>query len=246
MEVEESERNGGHHHTSMDDNEVPEKYLDLIQILALLLIPTFVRAVPAQTTTTPSPVVSTDDEDGSSNTPMALDPREEEDPYQSLEPQPAHLIQDGLRFLLQNVFIDADDTLTVDLVEALLMEFGEYERAQNAQLLQEMVQVATTDSGRLDVPALAQALTADVRDYWRVGCEDGPSTYAEDVFGGEDPVQVLKRADPPSGMGGPAFEMHAIDYVVDQHSSLLVVGITWAFFFMVRRSFAPRLESCFA
>ena len=129
------------------------------------------------------------------------------------------------------MYVDAGDTLNVDLVEALLLEFGEYERAQNPQLLRDMVQAASggVENGRLDVPALVRALTSDVREHWRVGCEDDRSTYAQDVLG-VDPVQAQKQVDPQSR----AFEMQSIDYVVDQHTSLLIVGVTWTFFLLVR------------
>jgi len=111
--------------------------------------------------------------------------------------------------------------------------------------VEQMVQVATTDSGRFDVRSLAQALTSDLLDDWDVGCEDRVSTYAEDVFG-MNPMKYMEEHEGGDG-GGDAtssadqgkaklkpFEMFGIDYVVDTHNSLLIVGVTWTFFFMVR------------
>lgn len=219
----------------LDDKEIPEEYLDLVQVLAILLIPTLARAgqkLQANQEVAAVEIVrnETEEEEGSKNSSDETSQQQQQRQQESsLEPQPAHLIEDGLRFLLKNVYIDADDTLSIDLVEALLLEFGEYERAQDRQLLEEMVQAATTPSGRLDAASFAQALTADLRA-WEIGSEDRMSTYAEDVFGG-DPVAAAKAKDPSSR----AFEMSAIDYVVDQHTSLLIVGITWTFYFMVRR-----------
>ncbi|CAB9507079.1 expressed unknown protein [Seminavis robusta] len=72
--------------------------------------------------------------------------------------------------------------LTPDLVEALLLENGETERAHDTKLIREMVEMAQSKSGTFDVEALANALTLDLQD-WNVGCEDRESTYFSDVFG---------------------------------------------------------------
>jgi len=179
--------------------------------------------------------------------------------YESLEPQPANLLQDGLQFMLGQLSVGADETLDVDLVEALLLEVGEYERAQNRPLLEQMVQAATipNSNGRFDVRALAQALTSDVREHWEVGCEDGVSTYAEDVFG-KNPMKTYREEQNGGGGGSGGttkcvvqaeamlepFEMFGIDYVVDTHNSVLIVGVTWTFFFMVRHSVVGAFWCC--
>jgi len=52
-----------------------------------------------------------------------------------------------------------------------------------------MVEIARTDSGRLDDGAFLQALSTDLGD-WPVGSEDRCSTLFEDVFGVTNPAKV--------------------------------------------------------
>ena len=229
-----------------DGDELPEEYLDLVQILAILLIPTLARAAQKfQVEEERAPEMVDDDDDelhqsetveSNSEQEKSEEPDNGDEVYKSLEPQPASLIEDGLKYLLKNVFIDSEDTLDVDLVEALLLEVGEYERAQNTALLEEMVEAARTASGRLDAAALAQALTADLTE-WEVGSEDRLSTYAEDVFGGEHgpppPAEEEEEENTDKKVKSRAFEMSSIDYVVDTHTSVVLVGIIWTFYFMV-------------
>eukprot|EP00934_Nitzschia_sp_Nitz4_P003806 Nitzschia sp. Nitz4//scaffold23_size168460//147873//151411//NITZ4_002247-RA/size168460-snap-gene-0.128-mRNA-1//1//CDS//3329543719//3796//frame0 len=70
--------------------------------------------------------------------------------------------------------------LTYQLIEALLIENGEMERAKDEQLIKDMMAAASSQSGCFDEAALINALTADV-SAWEAGCEENETTYVEDV-----------------------------------------------------------------
>jgi hypothetical protein len=186
---------------SAKEEFIPEEYLDLVQLAAILLIPVLCRAA-----------TQIDD------VPPALGEEEPKDPpaptsgryaawrhkkhmekihyhrqrEQQLQP-PKNLLQDVLELLLKDIYDsttsersdgpeDEAPILDEELVQALLRQTGEFERSQNPQLLREMVAVAQSQSGRLDVEAFAAALTSDLTA-WDVGSEDRQSTLFYDVFG---------------------------------------------------------------
>ena len=80
--------------------------------------------------------------------------------------------------------LDVDDppVLTVEVVQSLMNKIGFHEWAADQDLIQRMVDVAKSPSGRLDEQAFVSALTSDLKD-WNVGHEQRESTYIFDVFG---------------------------------------------------------------
>lgn len=272
-------------------DEIPEEYLDLVQILAILLIPTLARAGAAYCTGGNQAEPGEGDENESLSS-SSSSKTENSDPLQSLDPQPTTMIADAVTIMLQNVFL-LGDTDNIDgaapvldeaLVEALLLEVGEYERAQNVELIQEMVQAATspgttgfeaTSNGRLfNAATLATALTSDLKA-WKIESEDRYTTYWDDVHGDvanahdngnnttpkrydnvedvveEDNMNVEEGATQDAiattkiAVVAPQLqpELSSIDYAVDSHTSLVIVGIIWSFYVMVSRS-VGRLVDC--
>ena len=80
--------------------------------------------------------------------------------------------------------IPGDDDPVVDktLVQLLLICHGEIERANNDELVQEMVALANSDSGFFDDQALVRAISSDLKA-WNPTCEETPTTFFYDVFG---------------------------------------------------------------
>ena len=200
--------------------------------------------------------------------------REIDENAPSLQPEPIGLIRDVLKMLLRDykssslhegsspaeaeegplqsgdpVVEDLAPLVTPKLVEALLRENGDFERARDAALIRRMVDAAHSPSGRLDEEALINALTSDL-DQWEVGCEDRRSTYVFDVFGTDDipAFQRLgeKRAkEKGEDLEDPSTEddddddivkLHkkrsgkVIDSVVDSYASFFSLLLIWLFF----------------
>jgi hypothetical protein len=163
--------------------------------------------------------------------------------------------------MLKNISWSGDDddtvagpTLDVSLVEKILLECGEIERSQDAELVREMVEVARSSSGRLDVEAFANALAADL-DQWRVGSEDRLSTIFHDVFeetraSVNERSSITEASDPeqnPPVKGNfnkeNSVDHSNIDYVVDTHSSVVCVVIIWFFYLMVSITYASIFQA---
>jgi len=77
--------------------------------------------------------------------------------------------------------------LNAKLIRRLLECFGEFERAADNELVEEMLQIAVGDRGNgaepiFDAESFVRALTADM-EQWDVGCEDNISTAINDVLG---------------------------------------------------------------
>jgi hypothetical protein len=249
----------------IDDLDLPEEYLDIVQVVSILFIPTIARAGKE----------FRDGEEGDTDPPMeALEeskvPRDinsnwydkqkhlrdskrsksrmEEEKQATLRPQPRTLIQDVLG-LLQGSAAGAESwppRLDEDLMRSILLESGERERAQNKQLVREMVEVARSPSGLLDEEAFVNALTSDLDD-WKVGSEDRLSTLYADVYeddeeaeDDEDGAGDEEGATKPTGddkaensgnfEGKNVLDHANIDFVVDAHSSVTVVMLIWLFF----------------
>ena len=172
-------------------------YLDLVQTTSILLMPTLARIGQAYTTHSRTGKTATiwDVDSGM--------PREEHarNPTSDLDPQPDDLLEVVLQTMWNVIRSKQHPTtrsnnkdhappppLTAETVQWLLLENGETDKANDAQLVQEMVEVAThtgdTHNGVLDLPALVRALTFDLIDY-PVGCEDRTSTYVYDILGHE-------------------------------------------------------------
>jgi hypothetical protein len=238
----------------IDDLDLPEEYLDIVQVVSILFIPTIARAGKE----------FRDGEEGNTSPPMeALEesklPRDidnnwydrqkrmrdskrdksrmEEEKHASLRPQPRTLIQDVLGFLLQGSAAGVENwppRLDEDLMQTILLEAGERERAQNKQLVREMVEAARSPSGLLDEEAFMNALTSDLED-WKVGSEDRLSTLYADVYEDNEEAAIEPmggdKAENSGNFEGKNLLDHAnIDFVVDAHSSVTVVMLIWLFF----------------
>jgi hypothetical protein len=201
--------------------EEPEEYMDLVQILAILLIPALARF--RNMDTNQKNVV-------------------ESNPSSNLDPQPPSLMNDALKVLLKNISVDEDGNMfplvDVELVEALLLDVGEIERSQDQKLLREMVAVATTPSGRLDVEAFVQACTSDI-SAWNAGSEDRFTTFLEDVelmcLSAEDGDKKLEVSQ--------EIMRKSIDYVIDSHTSIMILLLVWAFFFFTSITYGALFQS---
>jgi hypothetical protein len=205
--------------------DVPEEYLDLVQLMSILLLPSMARAgeefhngpkrppnlqvhVGNYWFTQPFWKLNYKIQSWSANRWYGK--------YQKCRPQPEGLMMHMLKALLtgksgltMNSSSHHDEygsrrrsnkeenqgkeqeapILDEALVEDLLVMYGEVERAQDLELIHDMVQVAQTKSGRLDHEALVQAVTMDLSE-WKVESEDHLSTMFKDVFGTSDPATV--------------------------------------------------------
>lgn len=235
----------------------PEEYLDLVQVMALLLIPVLARA--AEISKQGGYIGNTEGAD------KAVDENKDDEEIgwyrswrrkirakkearkaelaDSLLPQPATILQDAFRIIMKEVN-DSDQVegpeLGVDLVEAILLECGEIERANDGILKKEMVEVARSRSGRLDFEAFVNMLTYDL-DEWDVGTEERLSTIFFDVFGeersdvnkrcrkekGKDPTPKADTESQKEGRftGLNSVDHSVIDLVVDSHSSVVCVCV---------------------
>ena len=132
---------------------------------------------------------------------------------QSLRPNPSHIIEDVHQMLLSTIEDDEQDKadmenlggvsfissvaedeesipiLNAKLVRRLLECYGEFERAADIELVDEMLRIAIGDRGSGAEPifneaSFVRALTTDMKA-WDVGCEDNFSTAINDVLGFE-------------------------------------------------------------
>jgi hypothetical protein len=238
----------------IDDLDLPEEYLDIVQVVSILLIPTIARAgkefrdgakgdtYPPMEALEESELLRETDSNWYDRQKHLREnkrnkSRMEEEKRASLRPQPRTLIQDVLGFLLQGSDAGAENwppRLDEDLMQTILLEAGERERAQNKQLVREMVEAARSPSGLLDEEAFMNALTSDLED-WKVGSEDRLSTLYADVYEDNEEAAIEPmggdKAENSGNFEGKNLLDHAnIDFVVDAHSSVTVVMLIWLFF----------------
>lgn len=134
-------------------NEDEDDKLDLMEVVAMLLIPTLRKAAY----------------DGGELPKGLVRPRE-----------------GLLDYVLQMMLHDCTGTnepkkLSKELIRRLLQSYGEMDLAANDDIIEEMLQAASTPSGVLDGQAFAQALTKDVQLY-NITSEVRMSTIYDDVF----------------------------------------------------------------
>lgn len=197
--------------------EVQEEYLDLVQLLSILLIPSMARAAQ-EFYKGPKHRPSLRRHKGNWFTQPFWDLNYKIQcwsanrwykKYTTCRPRPSDLIVQKLKALFKDrgdltdgshfEYSEHDGDIPGDLltapilneklVEELLVDHGEVERAQDLELIRDMVAAAQTASGRLDHEALVQAVTMDLKE-WEVECEDHLSTIFKDVFGTPDPATV--------------------------------------------------------
>jgi hypothetical protein len=188
-----------------------EEFLDLVQIVSILLVPTLARAGKKYAESSAVPLeleehVPTPEYrrgiQGWFETYFAnykqKKAKEARELQESLDPQPATLIPDVLHVMLSGIQTNTQQTKTnskqqqqqhppvvnAHLVKQLLLQAGEVERAADAVLVDKMVQAAMSHSGCLDEAAFVQALTGDLH-LWKVGSEDTLTSSFYDVYGFE-------------------------------------------------------------
>mgnify|MGYP000063311636 CR=1 FL=1 len=168
-------------------------YLDPVQITSILLMPTLARMGQEEEQTLQAQQPS--------EKPQSLETKPSLDPPAGM----FDLVLQTMHTVLRSKQQEDDDPdnggspvwVTPELVQTLLLENGEMEKARNPKLIQEMVAMATTTStstrtnsrggvecglyGKFNVQALIQAVTSDLSD-WKVGSEDQQSTYNHDIF----------------------------------------------------------------
>ena len=176
-----------------------EEYLDLVQITAILLMPTLARAGKLWKENQ-LPQVHQEDEpptpsyrglkgwmERTCDEYKKREQEKEEELRKSLDPKPS-LISDVLSTMLSSVeALSNNETfppINASLVRNLLLVSGEYERAHDKVLVEKMVEAASSSSGLLDEEAFVHALTGDL-SLWNVGCEDDQTSTFFDVYGFE-------------------------------------------------------------
>ena len=188
-------------------NEEIEYYLDLVQIVAIMLIPTILKAEKDYR-------LFDDDEDNSMDSDEIeyLKQNPNHDTVINDEAQahyPPNLIQDVLQILISsaNKHTETNNTnfkksmllipmkskeqqeypeIDEEFMHDLLLSFDEVEAASNKKLIHKMIDVARGGrQGRvvLDESTLLRVLTHDVINCWKVGTEHNISTSFYDVFG---------------------------------------------------------------
>lgn len=230
----------------LDDIEIPEVYVDIVQLTALLLIPTFADGAKAFRVTCTAT-------ENNVNEPVCGDSASEYTP-------PSELFVNGRRMLIKSVFIEQGQEwpfrMCAELVESILLEAGELERAQDVQLIEAMVEAARSTSGCFDEEALVNALTSDLKE-WETGNENRMTSMLYDVFQQDDP-RLLVNSEQDKGnnitdieheldeeqlsmqkqkdeihTGIKAVNVTNVDFVVDSHSSVTVVVIIWMFYILM-------------
>jgi hypothetical protein len=185
------------------------RYLDIVQMTSVILIPTIARVAKEwylkeldkiEDLKTSKKVK----EQMSVEVAFSEQPTSTYQDGDSLSPQPKDLLQIVLQSMCSaareaktttntsgssdeetlNAQLGGPPLVTPEMVKLLLTANGEMELANDLDLVQRMVDVATSavNPGYLDESALVQALTADLKE-WDVGCEDQETTYVYDVFG---------------------------------------------------------------
>eukprot|EP00978_Attheya_sp_CCMP212_P033486 scaffold135240_cov62-Attheya_sp.AAC.3 len=170
-----------------EEDEEQEEYLDMVQLVSILLVPTMARAGKEWRDCSSVEEVSYKDEDVNLNDQVFPDEKEKEDDQQkeSLRPKPESIVKDGVAILLNAVpslQLSQSPKLTPELVQALLEAYGEHERAADRMLIEQMVKQASSLSGNFDEEAFVNAMTNDLSAY-NVGCEDQETSPYYDIFG---------------------------------------------------------------
>ena len=193
--------------------------LDLIQILALLLIPLLLKAKEslAQAQQESNTIRR---ESGTCLHSQKGDTRWPD----------GDIVDNVLRMMLHDATGDSTlQPLTKELVRQILRFYGEVEASNNEQLLDAMLLAATPEATAdiegepilLDQYSFAHALTHDVQHY-NVGFENRLTTNFQDVFSGEDDEDIKKGNSVKT-----VRTFSSIDYTADTFRSKSYVVILW-------------------
>jgi hypothetical protein len=196
----ESKENGSEHERSRN---LPEIYLDMVQILSLLFIPS-IACVANDFWHPKPPSVPPSEPTGWAVKVWFIRRFRQLKSWVISRFSPApHLQADIAVHYLRNILIGDFSEAVVDeaFVEALLIKNGEYERAQNPRLIREMVEAARSSSGMFDDEAFINALSSDLEQF-DVDGDERLSTFFYDVFGTETLAEVDRlEAEDPRDMG---------------------------------------------
>ena len=188
---DESERNGGN---------LSEIYLDLVQIMSLLFIPSIACVADDFWHPKPPPIPPSEPTGWAIKVLFIRRLRQLECwALNQFSPDPhlgAGIVLHDVRNILMREF-SPETVVDETFVEALLLKNGEYERAQNPKLIREMVEAARSSSGIFDDEAFINALSTDL-EHWDVDGDECMSTFFYDVFRTENFAEVdhLAAEDP--------------------------------------------------
>jgi hypothetical protein len=183
---------------------LPEIYLDMVQILSLLFIPSIACVADDFWHPKPSPVPPSEPTGWAIKVFFIRRLRQIKVwAINKFAPAPhlrAGIVLHDVRNVLMQEF-SPETVVDEAFVETLLLKNGEYERAQNPKLIREMVEAARSSSGTFDDEAFINALSTDLSD-WDVDGDERMSTFFYDVFGTENFAEVDHlAAEDPRGLG---------------------------------------------
>lgn len=237
------------------EDEEPEHYLDMVQVLSMLLIPKIAKS--AEEFREPKTKEEIEPSGSETTTGWRTNVKEK---WQSLcstvvsrfWPSDERLEDNGqllcnLYELVMNGF-PKDSTLDENLVRHLLLKYGETERAQNPELVRQMVESAHSQSGLFDEEAFVNSVSSDIRR-WDTKGDGRMSTFFYDVFGVGDPTKVEKLGEITAGEQHKVLgcerrnvpfktQEASIDMVCETVSSSTITVVTWIFFLLSVGSFA--------
>ena len=208
-----------------NEEDPPAEFLDLVQVLSTILIPTFSRIpvdLKKEETTMEANVtgdeVTKDDADREKE---ETEPRllaklknrfvkygrrklNLKDDSSECQFKARDFMDVGKRAMLKSLVGDDEDdelggsdpVMDESLMQLLLISHGEIERANNPHLIKEMVAMAHSKSGLFDDEALLNAISSDLGP-WDPSCMDVPTSFFYDVFQQPSPsVQtILEKVD---------------------------------------------------
>ena len=189
------------------EGDIMEEYLDLVQILSILLIPSFarldkegavntVRAGNAERLVESERIVlemQSRDHVGFKDVWRVLHQkirRRYDDPLPTpdfISPAIEHMLRD---------FPPEQHTITAELIEYLLLKYGLVDRASDKGLVRTMTEMAKSYSacGTLTPDAVLQCAVSDLGP-WDVESERSLSSFFFDVFGEQDPSKLKCLTD---------------------------------------------------
>jgi len=183
--------------SSQKEKTTNEEFLDLVQIMGILLMPTLARAgkewhdarLSAEEPQEPPPPPPPTYEGIKGYLLQLYDSHQEKDKIRQAQAAkslkaPENIIPQVRTTMLKSVHEDASSPPVMDaqLVRKLLIMHGECERAADGVLVDKMVEAACSSSGLFDQEAFVNALTSDL-SAWKVGAEDLNTTSFYDAFG---------------------------------------------------------------
>lgn len=233
------------------DGEIVEEYLDLVQILSILLIPSFARLGEEAASNDSTSIFDTDRVMQGGN----VDEIRFQDAWKVLldvtknptdAPQTPDFVAQAFEHMIRDL-PDDDREITPELIEYLFLKYGEVDRAKDKELIDAMVEMAKNYAafGGLSAAVLLHCSTSDLGP-WDVASERRLSSFFVDVFGERDPfkIKVSQKDDKDEAKDEEEDtclktniialdpETTNVDMVTDSHLSLVVTVLIWGFFFL--------------